>query len=393
MKKSILLVATLIAVSANAQSGRVGINTENPKATLHIAASPDDATALDGVIPPKMAGDQLKAKNYTAEQEGAIVYVTSIPTNLDGQVINVSEPGYYFFDGTIWKSFEEDTLESVVTRGNYSPRYISFLGSTANPLRDGALGMNPVTYSMYFGNMNPNQTGIYNLGFGYGAFQSITTAIYGTSVGSMSGQNITTGNANSFFGDEVAVNMTTGHKNTISGMGAAYHTVGGRYNSIFGFKAGQFRTVGDYNVMLGNNAGSNRNTAVTPIGSNNVLIGSGAGFADGNLNNKLVIHSNNSLTTANSNSPATEGIYSDPGQSQLANALVTGDFQERWFKLNGNLKVNPTYNTSDATYTKTLVAKPDGTVGLADAPMIPTPPAIGSYTLISVNGLMQWVAN
>ena len=62
-----------------------------------------------------------------------------------------------------------DTLESVVNMGNYSPKYMTFTGTTATPTRDGAIGMNPTTYSMYFGNMNSSQTGVYNLGFGYGS--------------------------------------------------------------------------------------------------------------------------------------------------------------------------------------------------------------------------------
>lgn len=363
MKKSYLFSALLFSFAMNAQTGRVGINTENPKATLHVEASASDANVLDGIIPPKLLGDQLKLKNYTADQTGAIVYVTAVPTTLTGQVANISKKGYYFFDGTIWQSYQNDTLADVVKRGNHSPSYITFTGGdTGEAESDGALGMKLSTYSYFFGNMNPAHTGLYNASFGYNALANLTTGNYNTAVGSQAGSKTTTGNSNSYFGDEAGYNTTTGYKNAMFGMGAGYHNSTGSLNSIFGFKAGQFRTLGNYNVLIGNNTGSAASPTVTALGSNNVFIGTGAGFGDGNISNKLIIHSNNSLTATNT----AEGIFSNPGQSQLANALITGDFVDRWFKLNGNLRLNPVNNTSDASYTKMLVAKPDGTVGIGD---------------------------
>ncbi|WP_209389045.1 hypothetical protein [Chryseobacterium sp. RR2-3-20] len=379
---------------------QVGINTTEPKATLDVMVNITDASKADGIIAPRLKGSDLKLKDalYNDDQKGTIVFVTEplLFSETSFKTANVVENGYYYFDGLIWKSFEDDTLEDVVKRGNYSPRYISFIGNTASPSRDGALGMNENTYSMYFGNMNPNQTGNYNIGFGYNAFEKITTSAYSTAVGSFAGGKTTTGNANSFFGDEAGANNTTGHKNSIFGMAAAYHNSIGSYNSIFGYKAGQFRNLGNYNVLIGNNAGSsNGNAPVTTLGSNNILIGSGAGFSDSNISNKLIIHSNNTLTMADYNSMTNEGVFSDPSRSSLANALVTGDFIERWFRLNGKLIINPSYLENGNAFTKIIVAKPDGTFGWEDktnTPPIPTPPANGNYILKTVNGTMQWMA-
>lgn len=374
MKNLFLSIAVTASALLSAQTGKVGINTQNPQSTLDVVGVPSDITKLDGIIAPRLTGSQLATKNYTNSQTGAIVYVSTPAPTLTGQVSEVVSPGYYYFDGNIWKSFEDDTLEDVVRRGNHSPKFITFTGgNTGEAERDGALGMKLSTYSYFFGNMNPDHTGLFNASFGYNALANLTTAYYNTAVGSQAGSKTTTGNSNSYFGDEAGYNNTTGYKNAIFGMGAAYHNSTGSFNSIFGFKAGQFRTLGNYNVLIGNNTGSAASPTVTALGNNNVFIGTGAGFGDGNISNKLIIHSNNSLTSTNS----IEGVFSNPAQSQLANALVTGDFVDKWFKLNGNLRLNPTYNTSDATYTKSLVAKADGTVGLADIAVSPSAWLIG----------------
>lgn len=397
MKKFITVLSLIFNIVIFSQ---VGINTTEPKATLDVMVNITDASKADGIIAPRVKGSDLKLKDalYNDDQKGTVVFVTEplLFSETSFKTANVIEKGYYYFDGSIWKSFEDNTLEDVVKRGNYSPLYISFIGNTASPSRDGALGMNEETYSMYFGNMNPNQTGNYNIGFGYNAFEKITTSTYSTAVGSFAGWKTTNGNANSFFGDEAGANNTTGHKNSIFGMAAAYHNSIGSYNSIFGYKAGQFRNLGNYNVLIGNNAGSsNGNAPVTTLGSNNILIGSGAGFSDSNISNKLIIHSNNTLTMTDYNSMTNEGVFSDPSRSSLANALVTGDFIERWFRLNGKLIVNPSYLENGNAFTKIIVAKPDGTFGWEDktnVPSIPTPPANGSYILKTMNGTMQWMA-
>lgn len=81
---------------------QVGINTSTPKATLEVTGYPSDASKLDGVIVPRITGDQLAAKTYTADQTGATIYVTASATSLAGQVINVNEAAFYYFDGTRW---------------------------------------------------------------------------------------------------------------------------------------------------------------------------------------------------------------------------------------------------------------------------------------------------
>ncbi|WP_267405476.1 MULTISPECIES: hypothetical protein [unclassified Chryseobacterium] len=99
--KLVMLVAmTTISAYSYAQ---VGINTNNPQASLDVVGNPTNTSKLDGFIPPRLTGDQLRAKTYTAAQTGAQVYVTAADSNPSGQTASVKTPGSYYFDGTVWK--------------------------------------------------------------------------------------------------------------------------------------------------------------------------------------------------------------------------------------------------------------------------------------------------
>jgi len=99
MKKSILI--TLLSVSTTVFS-QVGINTDAPKATLDVMGEPANASSLDGIIAPRLVGEELRAKTYTPDQKGALVYITVSDTAPSGQTIDVTSEGYYYSDGTKW---------------------------------------------------------------------------------------------------------------------------------------------------------------------------------------------------------------------------------------------------------------------------------------------------
>ncbi|WP_027379930.1 hypothetical protein [Chryseobacterium daeguense] len=79
---------------------QVGINTMLPGATLDVMGSPADANKLDGIIAPRLSGDELRSKSYTSSQTGALVYVTAADSLPAGQTQGVTSPGYYLFNGT-----------------------------------------------------------------------------------------------------------------------------------------------------------------------------------------------------------------------------------------------------------------------------------------------------
>lgn len=407
MKKYLFAISTLTSFYLNAQNGSVGINTESPKATLHVLGSPTDTSKLDGIIAPIITGDELAAKTYGTDQTGAILYVTASATNKTGQVSNVAYQDYYYFNGTKWLPLHEP-LYDVVNRGNFSPKYISFSGSetTKQGTLDGAIGFNPTTYSYYFGNMNQNHTGYYNIALGYNSMPKLTSNHYNVSVGSYAGSELTTGQSNSFFGTAAGYKLTTGNYNTIVGGEGLYSNIGykntslgyatgywdntGNLGTYIGYKTAIGNRFGNNNLMLGNYAGG-KNVSVGGVGTmgdNNLFIGTGAGYNDTGLSNKLIIHSNGSLSgfsnTAEGNFTTNAGNFN--------NALITGDFAVRWFKLNGSLIVNPSYLTADASFTKNVVAKADGTFGIEDKISVPAPPTTGNYILKSINGVIQWIA-
>lgn len=105
MRKLIYLifVSTIISIK-----GQVGINTNTPQTTLEVVGKPDDVNHYDGIIPPKITGNQIGAKNYSYSKKGAVVYITAIPSNLSAQVINITEPGLYYFDGNVWQAFSKE---------------------------------------------------------------------------------------------------------------------------------------------------------------------------------------------------------------------------------------------------------------------------------------------
>lgn len=96
------LFPTLLLVGSFSYA-QIGINNENPSATLDITGNPADPAKFDGIIAPRITGAQLRAKNYTNSQNGAVVFVTQEDTSPAGQTVDVTASGYYYFDGSSGK--------------------------------------------------------------------------------------------------------------------------------------------------------------------------------------------------------------------------------------------------------------------------------------------------
>lgn len=270
-----------------------------------------------------------------------------------------------------------DTLQSVIDRGNSSVKPIIF---NADQGRAGELNFNKTLYSHYFGNINPSQTGYYNMSIGYNALPKVTTGgnnialgsysfselttgkwntavglssgsklttgDYNVFIGTAAGENVTTSSQNTMVGDESGNKTTTGFKNTFLGVGTGYYNTTGNLNTLIGWKANNQSNLGDKNIMIGVSSGS----GVT--GNNNILIGTGAGINDGAISNKLIIHGNQTLTGY---SNTAEGNFGSFQQGQLYRALITGDFVDRWVRMNaGFLQIgSPASNADDITITPT----------------------------------------
>lgn len=315
----------------------------------------EKADLIDGKVPasqlPSYVDDVLEFADLAAfpsTGESGKLYVTLDTNKL------------YRWSGSVYVDItqnEIDTLQNVVDRGNSTTKPIVF---NVDQGRAGELNFNKASYSYYFGNHNNSNTALYTVAIGYNALP-VVTGMLNIAIGSYSSEKLTSGQSNSFFGNYSGNKATTGNYNTFVGESSGYALSTGFRNTLLGYSAmnkgnGSLNTVvgqgaaggatanyGDRNVIIGANAGSNGQ------GVNNILIGIGAGNGE-NLSNKLIIHSNTSLSGYSNTS---EGIYASPAQSRLSQALITGDFVEKWVKING------AFSTQTANYNVNF----DGTTG------------------------------
>lgn len=105
IKRGILLTGIFsISTFAFAQ---IGINTETPKSTLDIEGS-TETNKVAGIQAPRLTLAELTNKVgslYGANQIGALIYITNVSGgNRTGQRVNISSPGYYYFDGSFWQN-------------------------------------------------------------------------------------------------------------------------------------------------------------------------------------------------------------------------------------------------------------------------------------------------
>ncbi|WP_294240878.1 tail fiber protein [uncultured Chryseobacterium sp.] len=102
MKK--LVFFAVLPLSALLYS-QVGINNNAPKATLDITAKTTDGSKPEGIIAPRLTGDQIKSADaqYGSDQKGAIVYALAAVSTASTKTANITAEGYYFFDGNLWQ--------------------------------------------------------------------------------------------------------------------------------------------------------------------------------------------------------------------------------------------------------------------------------------------------
>lgn len=127
MKKIILPIVVLASTTVYSQ---VGINTADPKATMDINAKTNDGSKPEGLIAPRLTGDQIRSANaqYAAAQTGTIVYATSADSAPAGATANITTAGYYYFDGSVWQKVNTGTGGS--TGDTTNDAWINLPGNT-----------------------------------------------------------------------------------------------------------------------------------------------------------------------------------------------------------------------------------------------------------------------
>lgn len=151
MKKIIILLFSLASLS---YFGQFGINKDNPNSTLDVVGKATSTTDADGILLPRISGDQLKAKDvlYSTDQTGAIVYVTSAVTASSTKTTYVTESGYFYFDGIYWQKMNVSSYNALFKDGSG----ISLNGTLVKPTLISAItSSNSLTFQ------SPNTTDAY----------------------------------------------------------------------------------------------------------------------------------------------------------------------------------------------------------------------------------------
>lgn len=262
----------------------------------------------------------------------------------------------------------EETLSTVVSRDNLVPQQgIKFVQSGTTPANKIELRVNTKTWSQWFGNMNPDHTGVYNHSFGFGALQDLTTGNGNVAIGNHALWKLTTGIRNTVVGSSSMIalkegqwnvvvgqatmyNFATGHNNTAIGRVALNNFIGGYGNTALGSHAGyvdggtQHTQEYNYNTFVGFRSGYTTDLPNSLKGNNNLVIGANAPIG-GHTDNKLVIHSSETVLDHNTTLP-----------------LIGGDFARRTLDFDSSLQIHR-LPKADAGFTQNIVAKPDGTLG------------------------------
>ena len=102
--------------------GKVGINTEEPSATMDVRPSAinasTEATTNEGIIAPKLS--KTRIANIATPVEGTLVYATdetaspiSAYTGGNTKVAKITEKGYYFYNGTEWVKTGNEASQQI----------------------------------------------------------------------------------------------------------------------------------------------------------------------------------------------------------------------------------------------------------------------------------------
>ncbi len=280
MKKHYILVAVLFSALAYSQ---VGVNTDTPAATMDIVGKPTQSSVMDGIIAPRIEGAQLRAKSYTPAQTGALVYVTVADITPDGQTIDVTAPGYYYFDGTKWvstggsKTFTADVRRignnHISEDAGVGSNGTSIPGNHNIAIGEGAM-KDAVDGGSFLGNIAigggdqlGSITGAGNIAIGY-ANLPVSTSGTNIAVGPLNLQSATTADANFVVGAQSMNAVTTAGSNLVMGASNLNALTSGSNNYVFGFNGLNAITSQTQNIAIG------ANVLTSATGDKNIGVGS-----------------------------------------------------------------------------------------------------------------------
>ena len=244
MNRVLFTAFMLSAVAAHAQvkKGMVGINTNEPRATLHIEPGASESKGL--IIPRITAAEMVNMSNlpHFGEDQHAIITYLKIPMpSIDrtGKLVDVDEPGYYYSDKTTgvkkWKKLG----------GNGSAAQdLRMIGNDNHITQDAGVGENGTSVG----------TGTSNIAIGKAVLKSNTIGYNNVVIGNSSLYNNTTGSENMVLGGNSLIINTTGYNNIAIGASILQNNSTGSNNFGIGTGALNQNSTGSYNFALGPSA-------------------------------------------------------------------------------------------------------------------------------------------
>ncbi len=325
MKRIFILLGFVGLTNIYAQKGRVGVNTDAPKATLDINGSSVDN--IKGILIPRVTTAEMKTMsgdaNFGVHQHSNLVYLTDTMPTAD-QVDKheyVTDEGFYYWNNTALKWIPLNDLR-YVGRGNHitmdaGQNGTSLLAGSNNiGIGKGSLNVNTGSNNIAVGAsaLLKNTLGSAAIAIGTNALIRNTTGNNNIAIGTNTlTQNIAGNNNiaigvtalkenkagnNVAIGGEALTNNTTGKNNIALGPNTLRQNTSADNNLAIGLNALEANTVGQANMALGNSALS-RNTNgeyniafgynTMPLnegGSNNIAIGHNSAnqIVDGSYN-------------------------------------------------------------------------------------------------------------
>lgn len=117
-------------------TGRLGVGTLAPNATVEIAAKDNSttSTAPEGILIPRVTRERAKA--MTGVEEGTLIYVNDITgyntDNNPGSAQYISNKGLYYFNGTQWSLFQAVYTRTDGSEGGVTIRKVKWYGDVTN---------------------------------------------------------------------------------------------------------------------------------------------------------------------------------------------------------------------------------------------------------------------
>lgn len=217
MKKGIILLGMLTMGLAYSQSGKVGVNTAAPKATLDITPSNANAavgaTTNEGLLIPRLSKARLKNIAASELTESTLVYVNDATAASNPSTVDVTSKGFYYYSTAAgkWVKMAEGTIQEQDLR---------MVGTNSHITQDAGVGGNGSgvgtgPYNIAIGKdvLFSNTSGSHNIGVGLDALRSNTIGVNNVAVGIRSLKSNDEGKGNVGIGANTLYSNTAGAYN------------------------------------------------------------------------------------------------------------------------------------------------------------------------------------